>query len=122
MKILYAVQATGNGHISRAIELMPHLEKHGEVDVFLSGANSTLECSLPVKYRSRGLSLFYSKCGGLDFKKTWRDNSLVGAKKEALQLPVEKYDMIINDFEYITAQACNRLSPIYGLDDVVPVA
>jgi hypothetical protein len=29
MKILYAVQATGNGHISRAIELMPHLEKYG---------------------------------------------------------------------------------------------
>lgn len=107
MKILYAVQATGNGHISRAIELMPHLEKYGEVDVFLSGSNATLHCSLPVKYKSKGLSLFYSKCGGLDFKKTWKDNSLLRAKKEALQLPVEKYDMVINDFEYITVQACS---------------
>jgi len=26
MKIFYAVQATGNGHISRAIQLMPYLE------------------------------------------------------------------------------------------------
>ncbi|MES2648215.1 MAG: glycosyltransferase family protein [Bacteroidota bacterium] len=107
MKILYAVQATGNGHISRAIELMPYLKKYGETDVFLSGSNATLECSLPVKFRSRGLSLFYSKCGGLDYKKTWINNSVIRAKKEALQLPVEQYDLIINDFEYITAQACS---------------
>lgn len=106
MKILYAVQATGNGHISRAIELMPHLEKHGDVDVFLSGSNATLECALPVKFRSRGISFFYSKCGGLDYKKTWMDNSIIRAKKEALALPVEQYDIVINDFEYITAQAC----------------
>jgi len=36
MKILYAVQATGNGHISRATQLLPYMEKYGEVDVFLS--------------------------------------------------------------------------------------
>jgi hypothetical protein len=30
MKIFYAVQATGNGHISRAIQLMPYLEKLGD--------------------------------------------------------------------------------------------
>jgi UDP-N-acetylglucosamine:LPS N-acetylglucosamine transferase len=52
MKIFYAVQATGNGHISRAMEVIPYLENYGEVDVFLSGANSTLELSMPVKYRS----------------------------------------------------------------------
>src|SRR6478736_3357975 len=106
MKILYALQATGNGHISRAIELMPHLEKYGEVDVFLSGANATLNCSLPVKYRSRGLSLFYTKCGGLDWKRIWKENSLYRAKREALHLPVERYDMVLNDFESITSQAC----------------
>ncbi|HMP91723.1 MAG TPA: hypothetical protein PKD90_02560 [Phnomibacter sp.] len=66
MKIFYAVQATGNGHISRAIQLMPHLQKLGQVDVFLSGANATLEAPLPIKYRSQGLSLFYSRCGGLN--------------------------------------------------------
>ena len=107
MKILYAVQATGNGHISRAIELMPYLKRYGMVDVFLSGSNATLPCTLPVKYRSSGLSLFYSKCGGLDFKKTWKDNSLTRAKREAIALPVEKYDVVINDFEYITAQSCS---------------
>jgi UDP:flavonoid glycosyltransferase YjiC (YdhE family) len=34
MRIFYAVQATGNGHISRAMELLPELEKMGQVDIF----------------------------------------------------------------------------------------
>jgi uncharacterized protein (TIGR00661 family) len=106
MKIFYAVQATGNGHISRAMQLMPYLKKFGEIDVFLSGSNATLNCALPVKYTSKGMSLFYSRCGGLDYKKIWKENSLYRAKKEALTLPIEQYDIIINDFEYITAQSC----------------
>lgn len=106
MKIFYAVQATGNGHISRAIQLMPYLEKLGEVDVFLSGANATLDADLPIRYRSKGLSLFYSACGGLDYKQMWKHNSMVRALREAKQLPVEKYDIVINDFDFITAQAC----------------
>lgn len=105
-RIFYAVQATGNGHISRAIQLLPYLQKWGTVDVFLSGANATLPTELPVKYKSKGLSLFYSRCGGLDYKRMWRENSLFRAKKEALHLPVKDYDIIINDFDYITAQAC----------------
>ena len=35
MKIFYAVQATGNGHISRAMQLYPYLQKFGEVDFFI---------------------------------------------------------------------------------------
>lgn len=106
MKIFYAVQATGNGHISRAIQLTPYLQQLGEVDIFLSGANATLEMQLPIKYRSNGLSLFYSTCGGLDYKQMWKHNSMVRAMREAKHLPVNKYDIIINDFDFITAQAC----------------
>ena len=40
MKILYAVQATGNGHISRAAEIIPLLQTYGSVDVMLSGNNA----------------------------------------------------------------------------------
>jgi uncharacterized protein (TIGR00661 family) len=117
MKIFYAVQATGNGHISRAIQLMPYLKQLGEVDVFLSGANATLETALPIKYRSNGLSLFYSTCGGLDFKTMWKQNSVVRALREAKQLPIEKYDLVINDFDFITARACrmkNKPSVQFG--------
>jgi len=59
MKILYSVQATGNGHIARAGEILPYLQQYGNVDVFLSGSNSHLPVDLPVKYRSKGVSLFY---------------------------------------------------------------
>ena len=70
MKILYAVQATGNGHISRAMELLPYLNEYGEVDIFLSGANSSLDFNFPIKYRSKGLSLYYTCKGKLDYTKT----------------------------------------------------
>ena len=106
MKILYAVQATGNGHISRAIQLMPYLEQYGEVDIFLSGNNCHLQSGLPVKYRSKGLSLFYGNKGGLDYLKMWKELSLKRIWNEAKDLPVEKYDLIINDFESITSLAC----------------
>ena len=108
MKIFYAVQATGNGHISRAMELLPHLRQYGAVDIFLSGANSSLKLDVPIRYRSEGLSLFYNCTGGLDYWKMMRGYQPFKLKKEIQELPVEKYDLVINDFEYITAAACAR--------------
>lgn len=106
MKILYAVQATGNGHISRAMELMPFLKQYGEVDVFLSGSNSHLQADLPIKFRSNGLSLFYGNTGGLDYWRMWKELHLKRIFREAQALPVEKYDLVINDFDSITSLSC----------------
>lgn len=106
MKILYAVQATGNGHISRAMELMPHLSQYGQVDIMLSGSNSTLKADLPIKYRSQGLSLHYSCNGKLNYPKTIKRCTLYKAYQEAGKLPVKAYDLILNDFEAITSIAC----------------
>lgn len=106
MKILYAVQATGNGHISRAMELLPYLNNYGTVDIFLSGANSTLALNAPIKYRSKGLSLFYTCNGKLNYRKMLPYISPARIWREVRELPVEKYDLILNDFESITAMAC----------------
>ncbi len=106
MKIFYAVQATGNGHISRAKEILPYLQKYGTVDLFLSGSNSSLEIDATVKYRSKGLSLFYSGNGGLQYSKIARDIAPIRLCKEIMQLPVQNYDVVINDFESITSLAC----------------
>lgn len=106
MKILYSVQATGNGHISRAQELLPYLKQYGETDIFLSGANSSLELKYPVKYRSKGLSLFYTCTGKLHYAKTAFALSPFRLRNEIKDLPVEKYDLILNDFEFITSMAC----------------
>lgn len=108
MKIFYAVQATGNGHISRAMELLPHLQQYGSVDIFLSGNNSHLVLDAPIKYRSKGLSLYYNCNGGLDFWQVLRGIHPLRLRKEINDLPVEKYDLVINDFDYITAAACTK--------------
>ena len=106
MKIFYAVQATGNGHISRAMEILPYLERYGKVDIFLSGANNSLELDASVKYRSKGLSLFYTNGGGLNYLEIVRQFAPLRILKEVKELPVEKYDLVLNDFESITSLAC----------------
>ncbi len=108
MKIFYAVQATGNGHISRAMELLPHLQQHGTVDIFLSGNNSHLALDAPIKYRSKGLSLYYNCNGGLDFWQVAKGFAPFRLKQEIKDLPVENYDLVINDFDYITAASCAK--------------
>ena len=106
MKIFYAIQATGNGHVSRAMEMLPYLQNYGDVDVFLSGSNCNLEMNANVQYRSKGLSLFYSGNGGLNYSRMVTDIAPLRILKEVKNLPVEKYDLVLNDFESITALAC----------------
>jgi uncharacterized protein (TIGR00661 family) len=108
MKIFYAVQATGNGHISRAMTLLPYLQEYGTVDIFLSGDNSHLVLDAPVKYRSKGISLFYNCKGGLDYWKMVKRIQPLRVMQEIRDLPVEKYDMVLNDFDFITSAACAR--------------
>jgi uncharacterized protein (TIGR00661 family) len=106
MKIFYAVQATGNGHISRAMEILPYLKQYGQVDLFLSGSNSTLQLDAPVKYRSKGVCFFYNNGGGLNYLQTLSRFAPLRVMREVRELPVEKYDLVINDFECITSLAC----------------
>lgn len=114
MKILYALQGTGNGHIARANELIPHFKKHAKVDVFISGANSQLPLNFQAEYHS-GLSLFYTK-GGLDYKKMLTKNSMLKFAKAVKNFPLKKYDLVINDYEPITAYAAKfKNLPILGL-------
>lgn len=106
MKIFYAIQATGNGHISRAVQLYPYLQKFGEVDFFLSGNNASLDIHLPIKFKSAGCSLHYSKCGGLNYWDIVRNVKPRQMYKDADALPLKNYDVVINDFDSITSLAC----------------
>jgi uncharacterized protein (TIGR00661 family) len=106
MKIFYAIQGTGNGHLSRAEQLYPYLKKYGEVDFFLSGSNAQFNSTIPIKYRSNGLSLHYKTTGGMDYGKISKSLSF-NIYKEAKALPIGQYDVIINDFEFITSLACS---------------
>jgi len=108
MKILYAVQGTGNGHVSRAVEIIPLLKEFGEVDVFLSGNKSQVNIPYEIKYKSKGVTFSYTKKGGLDYWNTVRELQLRRAYREIKHFPVEEYDVVLNDFEPITAWACRR--------------
>jgi uncharacterized protein (TIGR00661 family) len=108
MKLLYAIQGTGNGHLSRAIDIIPELKKYGSLDLFVSGAQAEIVLPYPVKYKSKGLSFYFGKSGGINFLKTFQKNSSKDVIKEIKNFPVENYDLVINDFEPISAWACKR--------------
>ena len=61
MKILYAVQATGNGHLSRAKEIIPALINRAQVDVLVSGTQAEVTINQPIKYTYKGLSFYFGK-------------------------------------------------------------
>lgn len=106
MKILYAIQATGNGHISRAREIIPILQQKCELDILISGTQADVSLPYPVKYRFKGVSLIYNNKGGLSLLKTAGQLNLNQIRKEIRRVPVEEYDLVINDFEPISAWAC----------------
>jgi uncharacterized protein (TIGR00661 family) len=108
MKILYAIQGTGNGHLSRAIDIIPELRKFGTVDLFVSGAQAEIVLPYPVKYKSKGLSFYFGKSGGINFLKTFQKNSSRELIREINNFPVEKYDLVVNDFEPISAWAAKK--------------
>lgn len=106
MKILYALPATGNVHISRAAAIYPYLKKYGAVDFLISGSNSQLNYSFPVKYKFKGLSLYYDCSGGLSLRNIFQKNSFRNFWKDAKSLDLSQYDMVISDYEPISALAC----------------
>jgi uncharacterized protein (TIGR00661 family) len=116
MKILYAIQGTGNGHLSRARDIIPALQKKGDVDILVSGIQADVELPYEVKYRFNGFSFIFGKKGGVDIAATYRKSNLKKLLKEINNLPVENYDIVINDFEPVSAWACrNKHKPCIGL-------
>jgi uncharacterized protein (TIGR00661 family) len=106
MKILYAIQGTGNGHLSRARDIIPILQTKGELDILVSGIQADVELPYPVKYKFKGLSFIFGKNGGVDLVATYKKSNLKQLYKEIKSLPVEEYDLVINDFEPVSAWAC----------------
>ncbi len=104
-KILYGVQATGNGHLSRCLEFYPVLTQYADVDVLLSGIQGDLELPFPVRYRKHGWGYIFGKTGGIDYWATAKSLKPIRIVKDIFQLDLSEYDLIVNDFEPITAYA-----------------
>lgn len=106
MKILYSIQGTGNGHVARALDVIPILKKYGDVDIALSGNQSDIQLPWEIKYQLHGASFVFGKKGGVDFVKTMKNISLSTFIYEMAQMPVRDYDLVLNDFEPVVAWAC----------------
>jgi uncharacterized protein (TIGR00661 family) len=106
MKILYAIQGTGNGHLSRSMDIVPLLQQMAEVDVLVSGTQGDLLLPFPVKFRFNGFGFIFGKSGGVDLWKTFYKSRFRNFIKEINKVPVENYDLVINDFEPVSAWAC----------------
>ena len=116
MKILFAIQGTGNGHISRAKEIIPYLLKYGELDLLVSGNQNEVQLPQLVKFKKNGIGFTFGKKGGVDLIDSIKQLKPFDFFRDIYQLPVEKYDLVINDFEPVSAWACKiKKIPCIGL-------
>lgn len=106
MKILYAIQGTGNGHISRAREIVPLLQQYGDVDLVISGTQADVKLTQDVRYQLHGFSFVFGKKGGVNHYETWKTMNLPRFVKDMRTVPLKSYNLILNDFEPVTAWAC----------------
>jgi len=108
MKILYGVQGTGNGHITRARIMARVFNELGvSVDWVFSGRAREqyfdMECFGDFQ-TYRGLS-FQVESGRVLYVKTALTSNFWQLKKDIKQLNLQGYDLILNDFEPVSAWA-----------------
>ncbi|HWB63584.1 MAG TPA: glycosyltransferase family protein [Chitinophagales bacterium] len=105
MKILFGIQATGNGHISRSTEIYKMLKQHPgveQLDVLISGDNAGMSLPFEVNYQYKGFSFYYGRKGKISVLKSIGKANFLSAFIGLMKVPFKKYDLIISDFEPIT--------------------
>lgn len=105
MKILFGIQATGNGHISRSTEIYKLLKQHPEVthlDVLISGGKAQMSLPFEVNYQYKAFSFYYGKKGKISVLKSIGKASFASFAYALMCVPFREYDLIISDFEPIT--------------------
>ncbi len=111
MKLLYGVQATGNGHISRARALNKHFQELGiDVDYLFSGRpkDQFFDMEEFRKWECRRGMTFVHEAGDLKIFRTMQQNNLFELISDIKKLSLTGYDAVICDFEPITAWACRQ--------------
>ena len=111
MKILYGVQGTGNGHITRARIMAKALANAGaQVDWVFSGRarQDFFDMEAFGDFQAyRGLT-FVTQSGRVLYLKTALAANIGQLYRDIKQVNVEGYDFILNDFEPVSAWAAKR--------------
>lgn len=108
MKILFGVQGTGNGHISRSRELVRKLKEDGhEVDVIISGRSEDelqeVEVFEPFSVL-KGFTLV-TRHGRMSYLETMFQLDFARLMSDVFTLDTNGVDLIITDFEPVTSMA-----------------
>lgn len=108
MKILYGVQGTGNGHLSRARGMAKHLGRRGaDVSYLFSGRprGQLFDMEAFGDYQVRQ-GLTFTVCDGkVSYLRTVLGNNPLRFVQDVLALDLSTYDVVLNDFEPVTAWA-----------------
>lgn len=111
MRVLYGIQGTGNGHLSRSHTLATYLNQQPiHVDYLISGRRNYGLFDMDVfgAYQSReGLS-FVTENGALKRRKTLTSNNWRQFYNDVKALDVTQYDLVITDYEPVSAWAAKR--------------
>ena len=111
MKILYGVQGTGNGHITRARAMAAELKKLPvSVDFLFSGRAPDQFFDMEVfgDYSLRDGLTFVTREGRIRPLATLWNSKPLRFLKDVRQLSLENYDLVVTDFEPVTAWAARR--------------
>lgn len=111
MNVLYAVQGTGQGHISRARAMAAALSRLPVTVTWLFSGRpraSFFDMEPFGNFQHRhGLS-FTSRAGRLRYVSTLRNNQLQRFLREARELDLTDYDLVVSDFEPVVARAARQ--------------
>jgi uncharacterized protein (TIGR00661 family) len=111
MKIFYGVQGTGNGHITRARVMARELAYAGmDVTFMFTGKNTAHYFDMEVfqRYLVKSGLTFSMRNGQVRYLKTAVDAKPLQFLKDVVALDLGDYDLIISDFEPVTAWAAKR--------------
>ena len=109
MRILYGVQATGQGHISRARAMAQAFKQHPDVDVTWLFSGRPRERLFDMEpfgdFQHRAGLTFVTEAGRLRYRKTTMANRYWQFIRDAQRLDVTAYDLVVTDYEPVTAWA-----------------
>ena len=105
MKILYGINATGNGHISRARIIIAELKKRGhDISCIISGRNddSLYDIGEFKPFVLKKGFTFSKKGGRIKYLRTFFNIDLIQFVKDIKSID-EQFDLVITDFEPVSA-------------------
>ncbi len=119
MKIFYGVQGTGNGHITRARVMAKELYAAGiDVTFQFTGrpADKYFDMDIFNGYQVRSGLTFNTDKGQVNYLKTAFEAKPLTFIKDVKALDLSSYDLVISDFEPVTAWAAkNQKKPVLGI-------